>query len=255
MTPALATAPRPRTAAGHKPRKRVSSAPRPFNGSADELPAYALRLPDPTLRPKSGKPPRPTRKLTLRRPPRMGTPAPLPGEPAGAATSCTPERAPASAGTRPQYARPANPRTPDADSWDRFRMSVPYPGSVEWDDVSVSLLTPLPPDAPDLRKTAALLGAACIDVLLGRRNIVSLRPWLATDVFSALERRTMLALRIKGRAPAGQHGRIKSVHSQAVHARAHELTLVAHDGERFRAIAMRLEFWHARWRVMALEIG
>lgn len=148
-------------------------------------------------------------------------------------------------------------REPDThiNEWDRCRLSASYPRTVQWLDTSSSLDVPLPLDAPEVESTARILGAACLDVLLGHRAISSLRPWLTEEILGVLKRRASLGMRIKGRAPAHQHGEVRKTFVSKVHERAYEVSLVSHDGERYRAMAMRMEFWNGRWRLMALDIG
>lgn len=140
-------------------------------------------------------------------------------------------------------------------NWDRCRISTSYPKTVVWHDAIASLDAPLPLDAPKLESIVEILGAACLDVLLGHRAVSSLRPWLTEEILLALKRRANLALRIKGRAPASQKGSVRKIFTSKVHERAWEVALVTHDGEKYRAMAMRVEFWNGRWRLMALDIG
>ena len=94
-----------------------------------------------------------------------------------------------------------------------------------------------------------------LNILLGHRPASILRPWLTPDVFGILSRRASLAMRVNGPAPLAQRPRIHNVCFYPVRERAVEVAVVAHDGKRGRAIAMRLEYLREKWRVVALEIG
>ena len=216
----------------------------------------------------SGQQAKPTMRL---RPPerRKATASALPPLPAPWPTATSPASVPDPAalpkpGTAPRGGSSGTPAdaehtpqstAPHRSQWDRCRMSTPYPKSVVWHDSTASLDAPLPLDAPKLESIVEILGAACLDVLLGHRAPSSLRPWLTEDILLALKRRASLALRIKGRAPVSQKGSVRKIFTTKVRERAWEVTLVTHDGEKYRAMAMRVEFWNGRWRLMALDIG
>lgn len=146
------------------------------------------------------------------------------------------------------------PESPGRE-WDRCSISATYKPSAKWAEKHKDIDLPLPEDAPEVTKVAPTLALHSLDILLGHRPVSGLRPWLTPDVFAVLARRASLALRVKGRAPAAQRPRIHKVCFYPVRERAVEVAVVAHDGKRGRAIAMRLEYLREKWRVVALEIG
>lgn len=154
---------------------------------------------------------------------------------------------------RPQTWRDL-PESPGRE-WDRCSISATHKPSAKWVENHQDIDLPLPKDAPEVSRVARALALHSLDVLLGHRPPSALRPWLTPDVFAVLARRASLALRVKGRAPLSQRPRIHNVCFYPVRERAVEVAVVAHDGQRGRAIAMRLEYLRGKWRVVALEIG
>lgn len=146
------------------------------------------------------------------------------------------------------------PESP-AREWDRCSISATYKPSAKWVENRKDIDLPLPEEAPEVSKIAHALALHSLDILLGHRPASVLRPWLTPDVFAVLARRASLALRVNGRAPLTQRPRIHNVCFYPVRKRAVEVAVVAHDGKRGRAIAMRLEYLREKWRVVALEIG
>ncbi|MBR5951509.1 MAG: hypothetical protein IKZ87_08795 [Actinomycetaceae bacterium] len=146
------------------------------------------------------------------------------------------------------------PESP-AREWDRCAISATCKPSAKRAESHKDIDLPLPENAPPVNKVAHALALNSLDILLGHRPVSVLRPWLTPDVFAVLARRASLALRIKGRAPRSQRPRIHNVSFYPVRKRAVEVAILAHDGQRGRAIAMRLEYLREKWRVVALEIG
>lgn len=160
---------------------------------------------------------------------------------------------PADSAQRPQTWKDL-PEGP-AREWDRCSISATYKPSAKWVERHKDIDLPLPEEAPEVSAVARALALHSLDILLGHRPPSVLRPWLTPDVFAVLARRASLALRVKGRAPHTQRPRITSISFYPVRKRAVEVAVVAHDGQRGRAIAMRLEYLREKWRVVALEIG
>ena len=139
--------------------------------------------------------------------------------------------------------------------WDRCSISATHAPSARWAKKRKDIDTPLPTDAPTATDAARAFALHSLDILLGHRPASVLRPWLAPEIFAVLARRASLALRVKGRAPQAQRPRIQRIFLYPIRERAVEVSIVAHDGKRGRAIAMRLEYWQEKWHVVALEIG
>ena len=160
--------------------------------------------------------------------------------------------------TTPPYTNKLNAtdtaKLPQRD-WDRMSISARYTPTVHWADTEHDLDRPLPRTANDITKVARTITTHILNTLLGHTPPSTLRPWLAPEVYGTLVRRTNLALRVKGRAPMHQRPRVGKIFVSPIRNRAFEVSLVAHDGSRGRAIALRLEYWRERWRVMAMEIG
>lgn len=154
---------------------------------------------------------------------------------------------------RPQ-ARKNFPKSPERE-WDRCSISATHKPSAKWVEKRKDIDLPLPEDAPAVSTLAQALALHSLDILLGHRPVSAVRPWLTPDVFAVLSRRASLAMRVKGRAPHNQRPKIKNIFFYPVRKRAVEVAVVAHDGLRGRAIAMRLEYLREKWRVVALEIG
>lgn len=146
------------------------------------------------------------------------------------------------------------PQAPERQ-WDRCSISATHAPSAQWTKKHKDIDIPLPTDAPTAKDAARAFALHSLDILLGHRPASVLRPWLAPEIFAVLARRASLALRVKGRAPQAQRPRIQRIFLYPVRERAVEASIVAHDGKRGRAIAMRLEYWKEKWHVVALEIG
>ncbi|MDX5400185.1 MAG: Rv3235 family protein, partial [Actinomycetes bacterium] len=104
------------------------------------------------------------------------------------------------------------------------------------------------------REWAAAIARSAVEALLGLRPANQLSRWLASPVFVALSRRAGLAGRAAEPRPSAGV-RVRSVRSEAIDEYTHEASVTLHDGTRFRAAAVRLEQYHGRWLVTALEIG
>lgn len=107
---------------------------------------------------------------------------------------------------------------------------------------------------PDPRDWAAAVARTAAEALLGIRPVSQLTRWLSTPVYIALSRRAGLAARVRGQRRA-TGVRVRSVTTWAVDEFVQEAAVTLHDGSRFRAAALRLEQYHGRWMVTALEIG
>ncbi|WP_449385540.1 Rv3235 family protein [Cellulomonas soli] len=109
------------------------------------------------------------------------------------------------------------------------------------------------PDA-DPRHTSGAVAHAVLEVLAGTRPLAQLARWVTPGVYEALRTRTELTVRVLGVA-TGRRPLVRRVRVCAVDPHAAEATVIAHDGQRVRAVALRLETHRGAWRVTALEVG
>ena len=93
---------------------------------------------------------------------------------------------------------------------------------------------------------------AIIELATGRRSALHLNAHVAPSVLSGLSRDAGRIARLgTSRRPATLH----SLHSTTPADGVAELAAVVRVGDRFRAIALRLEAKDARWRCVRLQIG
>ena len=169
---------------------------------------------------------------------------------------------PSGPATRPPDSRPpAGPgRARATTAWDpvRFRAVGDSPSGAAAHEKRAAEARPVPgaagPPLPDPRDWAGLIARTATEVLLGIRSVSQLNRWLAAPVHVALSRRAGLAARVVG-ARRSTGVRVRSVSVWRVDEFAHEAAVTLHDGTRVRAAALRLEVYHGRWMVTALEIG
>lgn len=117
----------------------------------------------------------------------------------------------------------------------------------------------IPRDDP--RRFAGAIALGSIQVIMGIRPIKQLDRWLTYDIYDALAERTKLFAHFR------PHIRrlaspmcVKQVHVKAIRNQAEgefpiEAAATVFDGERVRAVAMRLKPQRGQWKVCALEIG
>jgi hypothetical protein len=111
------------------------------------------------------------------------------------------------------------------------------------------------PDA-DPQPVACGIALAAVEVLAGRRPAAQLARWLTPGVYDALRMRAALTAQAIGADRArGRHATARRARVCAVTPGVVEAAVVADDGNRVRAVAVRLEAWRGQWRVTALEIG
>lgn len=111
-----------------------------------------------------------------------------------------------------------------------------------------------PVNLPDAQRWSASIAITTFECLLGQRSPRQLSRWLSDDVYRALSRRAGLAVRVCG-IQASRRVSVRSCTVQRIDHSAAEATVIVHDGARIRAAAIRLECFHGRWLVTALEIG
>jgi hypothetical protein len=100
---------------------------------------------------------------------------------------------------------------------------------------------------------ACTVAKTALEVALGADGLDKLNRWVSSDVRARLARQQSLSRR-GGYTVKGTVG-IMRVRVHRVSARAAEVSVVAREGERVRAIAMRLEELAGRWHATALEVG
>ncbi|MCI2237896.1 Rv3235 family protein [Paenibacillus sp. TRM 82003] len=94
-----------------------------------------------------------------------------------------------------------------------------------------------------------------LEVLSGHRPPQQLLRWSAADVYADVQRRAVLSARLRGTATPGPRPQVLRVLPCPVGSGAVEVGAVVRAGDRVRALALRLERRHDRWRVTALEVG
>lgn len=124
-----------------------------------------------------------------------------------------------------------------------------------------SLVTEADDDAPrplpdgDPATVARAVALASLEVLAGRRSVAQLARWLTPGVYESLQVRAGLTQRVLGTTGGGRPPAIRRSRACRVDSHVLEASLVADDGVRVRAVALRLEGHRGSWRVTALEIG
>lgn len=106
---------------------------------------------------------------------------------------------------------------------------------------------------PDARRWAGQFVQAAIEVAAGLRPPSQLVRWTSEEVQACLTRRASLAKRLDA-SPTRRAvvGSVRVCHPQDGVA---EASAVVTQGERARAVAVRMEGLDGRWRVTALEFG
>lgn len=108
---------------------------------------------------------------------------------------------------------------------------------------------------PDPAALSRSLVQAVVEVLGGVRPAAQLLRWLSADVYAGVQRRAALAARLRrGRVPA-RRVVVRQVQVCVPRDGVAEAAVVVRDGDRVRAVALRLEGLDGRWRVTALEVG
>ncbi|WP_298804356.1 Rv3235 family protein [uncultured Pseudokineococcus sp.] len=110
--------------------------------------------------------------------------------------------------------------------------------------------------------TCAALAGAVVEVLSGHRPAAQLVRWTTLEVHEGLVRRAALAARLRrprpgapGPARSGRPAVVRRVRVCRPAEGVVEASAVVVDGDRVRAVALRLEGWDRRWRATAVEVG
>ncbi|MEZ0449601.1 Rv3235 family protein [Cellulomonas sp. ICMP 17802] len=112
---------------------------------------------------------------------------------------------------------------------------------------------PLPGGDPAV--VARTIALAALEVLAGRRSPAQLARWLTPGVYDSLQVRAGLTQRVLGEGGVARPPVIRRARACRVGTHVLEASVVADDGARVRAVAVRLEGHRGSWRVTALEIG
>lgn len=111
---------------------------------------------------------------------------------------------------------------------------------------------------PEIRAWSTRYVVVLQEVLEGRRPVQQLLRWSTPEIYVAVQRRAVLAARLRARRPrrpGARAPRVLTVHTCCPAERVVEVSAVVHDGEKVRAYALRVEGAPDRWRVSALELG
>lgn len=116
---------------------------------------------------------------------------------------------------------------------------------------------PPPADRVDPKRWGARIALAAFEVMLSRRPAAQLARYIDQRTAQSLAAHAQqYAFARKHAKLTGQgNPQVSSVHLQQPHADAAELSIVIHDGTRFRAVAMRLTARDTTWVCTAFEIG
>jgi len=94
---------------------------------------------------------------------------------------------------------------------------------------------------------------ATLEVLAGRRPVQQLMTVTSETVYAALLARVGAA-RVPGRQRIGTLPQLRSVHVGEPADGVAEVTAVVRQGDRHRAVAVRLEGYDGRWRCTAFHV-
>lgn len=114
--------------------------------------------------------------------------------------------------------------------------------------------------AADPAPIAGRLAGAVVEVLRGTRPLHQLARWVSLDVFGELESRVAAASttpRDRRPQPAETLGRVTVLRVRVCRLGplVAEACAVVQDGDRVRAVAVRLEGRRGQWSATALEVG
>lgn len=143
--------------------------------------------------------------------------------------------------TRPTHSRPIQPAP---FRWSRDE-ALPHALSVA--GAPRSPLHPDPHALPDPDQWAATLARAVVEVVTGARQAPQLRRWLLPELYGAL---TAVHL-----SPCARGTRPVHVRTCPIDAATTEAAVIISTAARTYALALRLEEYHGRWMMTALELA
>ena len=171
-------------------------------------------------------------------------------------------RRPTRGARRSGWSPPSPPRSSRRRPGPRTRCPRPRPaasrscasatGRSSWRPTTT---TPRPLPDGDPSTVARAVALASLEVLAGRRSVAQLARWLTPGVYESLQVRAGLTQRVLGTTGGTRPPVIRRSRACRVDSHVLEASLVADDGVRVRAVALRLEAHRGAWRVTALEIG
>ena len=116
-------------------------------------------------------------------------------------------------------------------------------------------------EGEEVRKLAAAITRATMEVLAGTRPVQQLAPWLHRDLLASVQLRADLSRAARAGA-SGSSARahrattVRSSHARLVQPGLYEAAVIVADAARCRAVALRIEAaGRTGWQVTALEIG
>lgn len=144
------------------------------------------------------------------------------------------------------FAEPVGPPRPVPD----LRLVPPLPVGVDDEGGSRTPRSALP--APG--GVAGALVQAVLEVQVGRRPVTQLLRLTSASVYEDLDRAVTLVARRPGRRQLAS-SRVRSVRVHEYAGAVAEVSAVVQRGDRYRAVALRLEGLDGRWQCTALELG
>lgn len=145
-------------------------------------------------------------------------------------------------------------------TWDPVRFTGPErsaeePGPVEKSTEGTDSDRPDTARLPDPASWAATLVRAAVEVLKGRRPAAQLVRWFEADLWAVLARRAQIGVQAAPGTARPAPVRVRRVHGCPITDGIWEGSVILNDGERTRAVALRLEVLRGRWCATALTIG
>lgn len=165
----------------------------------------------------------------------------------------------------PSSRRP--PAIPLVEAMQRSADSLGHPGYVQ-DALAVDLASASDEqmfgpqstsraDLPEPGPWSAQIAQAIVEVMSGLRPAAQVVRWTTPQVYAVVARRGALAARRRASGARASTGRamVRSVHVCEPADGVAECSVVVSEGQRVRAMAVRLSGQDGRWRVEALQIG
>lgn len=112
-------------------------------------------------------------------------------------------------------------------------------------------------DLPDPEQWSGQIAQAIVEVMSGLRPAPQVVRWTTPPVYAVIARRGALAARRRASRSGvlTQRAVVRSVHVCEPADGVAECSVVVSEGQRVRAMALRLTGQDGRWRVEALQIG
>ncbi|MCS4484060.1 Rv3235 family protein [Gleimia sp. 6138-11-ORH1] len=107
---------------------------------------------------------------------------------------------------------------------------------------------------PDPKLWSKAAAAALVEVLLGKRPAQQLQRWVASEIYSALERRVALNRRLEGEPPRSLPPKVLSSRVCVVSNTVVETTHSVSTTHKTVIVCIRLEVRRNQWIITAIEI-